>query len=119
LTRAGRVGGCPSTIQAASASPIVGEIERPATLQPLAKGRWLAQVVRGYFAYHAVPTNSAAIGAFRHHDVVDLWRCSLSRRSQRSGITWQRIKQIADDWLPQPKILHPWPQQRFAVRYSR
>src|SRR3981189_2198086 len=82
------------------------------------QGRWLAQVVRGYFAYHAVPTNSAAIGAFRHH-VVDLWRCSLSRRSQRGGITWQRIKQIADDWLPQPRILHPWPQQRFAVRYSR
>ncbi|MGZ3353038.1 MAG: group II intron reverse transcriptase/maturase [Xanthobacteraceae bacterium] len=82
------------------------------------QGRWLAQVVRGYFAYHAVPTNSAAIGAFRH-PVVDLWRCSLSRRSQRGGITWQRIKQIADDWLPQPRILHPWPQQRFAVRYSR
>src|SRR6202022_4688887 len=25
--------------------------------------KWLAQVVAGYFAYHAVPTNSAAIGA--------------------------------------------------------
>src|ERR1700720_3289504 len=87
--------------------------------QPIPEqGRWLAQVVRGYFAYHAVPTNSASIGAFRHH-VVDLWRCSLSRRSQRGGITWQRIKQIADDWLPKAQILHPWPQQRFAVRYSR
>src|SRR3979490_3418250 len=81
------------------------------------QGRWLVQVVRGYFAYHAVPTNSAAIGAFRHH-VGDLWRCSLSRRSQRGGITWPRIKQIADDWLPQPRIPPPWPQQRFAVRYS-
>jgi hypothetical protein len=53
--------------------------------QPIPEqGRWLAQVVTGYFAYHAVPTNSATIGAFRHH-VVDLWRCSLSRRSQRGG----------------------------------
>jgi group II intron reverse transcriptase/maturase len=87
--------------------------------QPIPEqGRWLAQVVSGYFAYHAVPTNSATIGAFRHH-VVGLWRCSLSRRSQRSGITWRRIKQIADDWLPKPKVLHPWPQQRFAVRHSR
>ena len=69
--------------------------------QPIPEqGRWLAQVVRGYFAYHAVPTNSASIGAFRHH-VVDLWRCSLSRRSQKGAITWQRIKKIADDWLPQ------------------
>src|SRR4030088_380353 len=55
------------------------------------EGRWLGQGVRGYFAYHAVPTNSASIGAFRHH-VVNLWRCSLSRRSQHGGITWQRIK---------------------------
>ncbi len=87
--------------------------------QPIPEqGRWLAQVVRGYFAYHAVPTNSASIGAFRHH-VVDLWRCSLSRRSQHGGITWQRIKQIADGWLPQPTILLPWPQQRFAVKHSR
>src|SRR6516162_6954111 len=45
--------------------------------QPIPEqGRWLAQVVRGYFAYHAVPTNSASIGAFRHH-VVALWRSSL------------------------------------------
>jgi group II intron reverse transcriptase/maturase len=87
--------------------------------QPIPEqGKWLTQVVRGYFAYHAVPTNSASIRAFRHY-VVDLWRRSLSRRSQRGGITWQRIKQIADDLLPRTKILHPWPQQRFAVRYSR
>jgi hypothetical protein len=87
--------------------------------QPIPEqGKWLAQVVRGYRAYHAVPTNSASIRAFRHY-VVDLWRRSLSRRSQRGGITWERIKQIADDSLPRARILHPWPQQRFAVRYSR
>jgi len=67
----------------------------------IASSRWLAQVVRGYFAYHAVPTNSASIGAFRHH-VVDLWRCSLSRRSQRGSITWQRIKQIAVQAVTKP-----------------
>jgi group II intron reverse transcriptase/maturase len=87
--------------------------------QPIPEqGKWLAQVVRGYFAYHAVPTNSASIRAFRHY-VVDLWRRSLSRRSQKGRVTWQRIKQIADDLLPRARILHPWPQQRFAVRYSR
>ena len=35
-------------------------------------GKWLGQIVAGYFAYHAVPTNSAAIGAFRYHVTV-LW----------------------------------------------
>ena len=30
--------------------------------QPIPEqGRWLAQVIRGYFAYHAVPTNFAAL----------------------------------------------------------
>ena len=24
-----------------------------------------------------------------------------------------------DDWLPKPKILHPWPDARFAVRHPR
>jgi len=28
------------------------------------QGRWLHQVVRGYFAYHAVPTNVASLSAF-------------------------------------------------------
>ena len=31
------------------------------------QGRWLKQVVTGFFAYHAVPTNSQALSAFRHY----------------------------------------------------
>lgn len=30
------------------------------------QGRWLQSVVRGYFAYHAVPTNGATLCTFRH-----------------------------------------------------
>ena len=87
--------------------------------QPIPEqGRWLRQVVIGFFAYHAVPTNGPALGAFRYH-VIYLWRRSLRRRSQKDGSTWQRVARLADDWLPKPKILHPWPQQRFAVKYPR
>jgi RNA-directed DNA polymerase len=87
--------------------------------QPIPEqGRWLRQVGTGFFAYHAVPTNSAALGAFRYH-VTCLWRRSLRRRSQKDGSTWQRVARLADDWLPKPKILHPWPHQRFAVKYPR
>uniref|UniRef100_UPI0004864757 group II intron reverse transcriptase/maturase n=1 Tax=Paraburkholderia nodosa TaxID=392320 RepID=UPI0004864757 len=82
------------------------------------QGKWLGQVVRGYFAYHAVPTNSRALGAFRYH-VVDLWRRALRRRSQKDHMTWPRVERIADAWLPQPRILHPWPDRRFAVKHSR
>src|SRR4029077_6841773 len=46
-------------------------------------------------------------------------RRSLRRRSQKDGSTWQRVARLADDWLPKPKILHPWPHQRFAVKYPR
>ncbi len=82
------------------------------------QGSWLAQVVRGYFAYHAVPTNYAALGAFRYR-VTHLWLRTLRRRSQNAGLGWERMAKIADDWLPQPKILHPWPNQRLAVRHPR
>jgi RNA-directed DNA polymerase len=78
------------------------------------QGRWLAQVIRGYFAYHAVPTNFSALSAFRHY-VMRLWLRTLRRRSQKDNLTWERITKLANDFLPQPKILHPWPSVRFAV----
>jgi RNA-directed DNA polymerase len=87
--------------------------------QPIPEqGHWLRQVVAGYFAYHGVPTNGRALRAFRHH-VTDLWRRALKRRSQRDGFTWERMTKLADDWLPKPRVLHPWPSQRFAVRHPR
>ena len=82
------------------------------------QGRWLKQVVTGFFAYHAVPTNAKALSAFRHY-VTDHWRRTLRRRSQKDHLTWVRITKIADAWLPQPRILHPWPDQRFAVTHPR
>ena len=82
------------------------------------QGRWLKAVVTGFFAYHAVPTNARALGAFRHH-VMDLWRRTLRRRSQKTHLTWQRMTRLAASWLPPPRILHPWPDQRFAVKHPR
>ena len=78
-------------------------------------GKWLAQVVRGYFAYHAVPTNSPALDAFRYH-VVILWHRQLCRRSQRAYLVWERMARLADDYLPKPRILHPWPTRFAQVR---
>jgi group II intron reverse transcriptase/maturase len=82
------------------------------------QGAWLRQVVTGFFGYHAVPTNGRALQAFRHH-VTELWRRALRRRSQKDGSTWERVAGLADEWLPKPRILHPWPEQRFAVRHPR
>ena len=82
------------------------------------QGKWLRSVVTGFFAYHAVPTNQRALSAFRYH-VVELWRKSLRRRSQKTNLTWERMTQLVNDWLPTPRILHPWPEQRFAVKHPR
>ena len=97
---------------------IGGELRRRMH-QPIPhQAAWLKQVIAGYFGYHAVPTNGAALTAFRD-EIIRRWRRLLSRRSQKGGLTWARMKKLADDWLPKPQILHPWPNQRFAVKHPR
>jgi len=83
-----------------------------------AQGQWLGQVARGFYAYHAVPTNAPALWDFRYH-LTDLWRRALRRRSQKDAMRWQRMSALEARWLPRPRITHPWPQQRFAVRHPR
>ena len=82
------------------------------------QGRWLGQVVRGYFAYHAVPTNTAALKAFRFQ-VMRHWRHALTRRSQRHHITWDWMNRLVDQWLPRVRISHPWPSARFVATHPR
>jgi RNA-directed DNA polymerase len=82
------------------------------------QGSWLRQVVRGYFAYHAVPTNSTALGEFRGI-VLWHWLRALRRRGQRDKTTWAFINRLAARWIPTPRILHPWPSERFAVKHPR
>jgi RNA-directed DNA polymerase len=83
-----------------------------------AQGKWLCNVVTGYYNYFAVPTASRALGAFHHH-VCEQWLRSLRRRGQKDHTTWEWITRLAADWLPQPRILHPWPSDRFTVRHPR
>jgi len=82
------------------------------------QGRWLGQVVTGYFAYHAVPSNLGSLVVFHHH-VTGLWRRTLQRRSQKDKTRWPDMTKLVSQWLPQPRIQHPWPNQRFAVKYPR
>jgi len=87
--------------------------------QPIPQqGNWLKQVVTGYFNYHAVPTNSRALGVLRHR-VTMLWRRVLQHRSHKAEMTWARMRKLVNDWLPKPRILHPWPSARFAVSHPR
>ena len=93
------------------------ELKRRRHLPVPDQGRWLASVVRGHYAYYAVPDNIEALRAFREQ-VIWRWHRSLRRRSQctRIRMTWDRTRRYANRWLPTARILHPWPQQRFDAR---
>jgi RNA-directed DNA polymerase len=81
-------------------------------------GKWLKSIVQGYFNYHAVPGNTDSLHAFRNR-LVRLWRTMLIHRSQRHHLNWARMRRIADRWLPQPCVLHPYPRVRFDAMHPR
>ena len=81
-------------------------------------GKWLAQVVAGYFAYHAVPTNSAALSRVPLPCHCALAPAAVSAQPE-GYVVWEQMAKLADEFLPKPRILHPWPSVRFAVRHPR
>ena len=81
-------------------------------------GSWLKQVVQGYYNYHAVPGNLRRFYAFRR-ETARYWLSSLRRRSQRSRWTWERFAALMDLYPPEPKILHPYPLDRFRAKHPR
>ena len=77
-------------------------------------GRWLGTVMRGYFAYFAVPGNMDRLNGFRT-EVIRAWLHALRRRSQRARMSWRRFGPIVNRYLPPVKLAHPYPSQRFRV----
>jgi hypothetical protein len=94
---------------------IKNELQRRLHLPIPEQGRWLARVLQGHYNYYAVPDNSRALNTFRYR-IVWHWYRALRRRSQRSRTTWERMRRLAARWLPQPRILHPWPDARFDAK---
>jgi group II intron reverse transcriptase/maturase len=91
------------------------ELKRRRHLPIPEQGRWLASVLRGHCNYYAVPDNIKAINAFRHQ-ITRHWHKALRRRSQRDRLTWARMRRLVERWLPNARILHPWPDARFDAR---
>ena len=90
--------------------------------QPIpTQGLWLKQVVTGHFAYYAVPTNSRALSA-----VPALRRlrplatnAPAAQPERRLHVGSVATKLVVHVWLPQPRILHPWPDVRFDGKHPR
>jgi RNA-directed DNA polymerase len=81
-------------------------------------GAWLRKVVLGYYQYHAVPGNTSQLRIFMCR-VHWLWRGVLIRRSQRAKVKWDRLNRILYRWIPIPRVLHPYPDSRFAATHPR
>jgi hypothetical protein len=66
------------------------------------QGKWLRSVVQGYFNYHAVPGNMAALEAFRT-EAVRGWLRALRRHSQRHRLRWDRFGDSSIAGYPTPR----------------
>jgi len=69
--------------------------------------------------FESVPLFSANESCRSHFVNGLLWHRQLCRHSQRAYVVWERMAKLADEFLPKPRVLHPWPSVRFAVRHPR
>ena len=76
---------------------------------------WLTSVLRGHFQYYGVPGNERAMVTFRAH-LRGAWYRQLHRRSQRADWNVAQTKRFERRYpLLKPRVVHPWPEQRFAL----
>jgi len=80
-------------------------------------GEWLRRAVEGYFNYFAVPNNLGRLASFRYA-LSKIWRKILCHRSQNSRMNWDAFNKWADCWIPNPRVVHPYPSVRFGARHS-
>lgn len=93
-----------------------GELRRRLHHDPHEVGRWLSRVLQGHYQYYAVPLNYRALAQFRE-GVEWLWYRALRRRSQKAALSWDSVRRrYTSRYLPRPRIVHPWPNQRLRVR---
>ncbi len=79
-------------------------------------GAWLHRVMEGYLRYHAIPTNLFRLGGFRS-EVCRAWLHALRRRSQRTRLNWERYQRLVHRYIPNCRVLHPYPDKRFFASH--
>ena len=64
-------------------------------------------VLRGVLNYPALFLFRSQVGW--------LWQRSLSRRSHKGYVRWDRMRRLIDRWLPPIRIYHPYPVRGHGV----
>jgi len=66
----------------------------------------LTRQLLGHYAYYGITGNASALWRF-HRQVERGWRKWLSRRSNRSGMGWERFRRLLIRYpLPPPRVVH-------------
>ena len=82
---------------------------------PATVGQWLRSVLQGHLNYFAVPGNTWSCNVFRT-EICRAWRWALRRRSQKARtMNWSRFNSLVRRWLPNIRVLHPYPNERLCV----
>jgi RNA-directed DNA polymerase len=81
-------------------------------------GAWLTRVLKGYYAYYAVPGALWQLRKMRRQ-LGYFWFKALRRRDQTRTLNWGRMRTIVAMFLPEPRLMHPLPSERFFVRNPR
>ncbi len=83
--------------------------------RPISKvGKWLKSVLIGHYRYYGVHDNLPALSKLRY-EVAWLWYRTLRRRSQKTTIKWSVMSRLEQKWLPLPRVMHPYPNERLRV----
>jgi RNA-directed DNA polymerase len=77
-------------------------------------GEYVRSVILGHMHYYAVPMNAVSVSDFRMA-VGRIWWRVLERRSQKAHVSWTQMKRRIARWVPQTRVCHPYPWQRFGV----
>lgn len=77
-------------------------------------GAYLAQVLNGHYRYYGVPGNWQSLYSFRQQ-ILWSWKRTLTRRSQTTWVTWERMRRLSEKYLPPIAIFHPYPLERMGV----
>ena len=95
-----------------------GERRRRMHHNPYEVAKWLGKILNGWLRYYAVPTSSPSLKRFAFR-LWRMWLRVLRRRSQKDRTKLDKLGRVAAAFWAPVKILHPWPEQRFAVTHLR
>ena len=65
------------------------------------------------------PATRISCSAFRHRAVSGCGGVFLIRRSQRAKVRWERLDPLLEPLDSFPRVLHPYPDARFAATHPR